>query len=213
MKTNDLIELMAHAAAPVPPGATMRRCGAALAAGIVLGAIGMQFEFGVNPQLRAFAGMPLFWVKVVFSALVVAAGLHATSRLSRPGASVKQVPRITLAPFAVLWLLAIAMLATAAPGEAESMIFGTTWHTCALNIATLSIPAFVAALWAMRGLAPTRPAYAGAAAGLLAGGIGSLVYTVHCPELMPPFIAIWYVGGILLPTAAGALAGPRLLRW
>ena len=45
------------------------------------------------------------------------------------------------------------------------------------------LPVFVATLWAMKGLAPTRLALAGAAAGLLAGAVGAVVYTLHCPEM------------------------------
>jgi hypothetical protein len=28
-----------------------------------------------------------------------------------------------------------------------------------------------------------------------------------------PFLAIWYVAGVVVPTVAGALLGPRMLRW
>ena len=47
----------------------------------------------------------------------------------------------------------------------------------------------------------------------MAGGAGAAVYALHCPELDAPFLAVWYVLGILMPVAAGALLGPRLLRW
>jgi hypothetical protein len=75
------------------------------------------------------------------------------------------------------------------------------------------MPAFVALMWAMRGLAPTQLALSGAAAGLLSGAIGATVYSLHCPEMQAPFLAIWYLLGMLIPTALGALLGPRLLRW
>ena len=65
----------------------------------------------------------------------------------------------------------------------------------------------------MKGLAPTRLRLAGAAAGFAAGAIGALVYTLHCPELDAPFLAVWYVSGMLIPTVVGAFVGPRLLRW
>lgn len=65
----------------------------------------------------------------------------------------------------------------------------------------------------MRGLAPTRLALAGAASGLLAGALGALVYALHCTEIAAPFLGIWYVIGMLIPTAIGALLGPRMLRW
>ena len=70
-----------------------------------------------------------------------------------------------------------------------------------------------AVLWAIRGLAPTRPVMTGATAGRLAGGVGALVYTLHCPELEAPFLGVWYVIGMAIPTAIGAFLGPRLLRW
>jgi hypothetical protein len=68
-------------------------------------------------------------------------------------------------------------------------------------------------MWAMRELAPTRLRLAGAGTGLLAGSLGALVYSLHCPESAAPFIAFWYLLGMLIPTALGALLGPRLLRW
>ena len=53
----------------------------------------------------------------------------------------------------------------------------------------------------------------GATAGRLAGGVGALVYTLHCPELEAPFLGVWYVIGMAIPSVIGALLGPRLLRW
>ena len=65
----------------------------------------------------------------------------------------------------------------------------------------------------MKELAPTRLRLAGATAGLAAGSAAALVYCLHCPELAAPFVGFWYVLGMLIPAAAGALIGPRLLRW
>jgi hypothetical protein len=62
-------------------------------------------------------------------------------------------------------------------------------------------------------MAPTRLRIAGAAAGFAAGAAGALVYTLHCPEMAAPFLGIWYVLGMLIPTAVGAALGPSLLRW
>ena len=77
----------------------------------------------------------------------------------------------------------------------------------------LSVPVFVAVVWAMQGLAPTRLRLAGAAAGLVSGSLGALVYALHCPELAAPFLGPWYLLGVLIPAGVGALLGPRLLRW
>jgi hypothetical protein len=38
-------------------------------------------------------------------------------------------------------------------------------------------------------------------------------YTLPCPELAAPFLGIWYLLGMLIPTAFGAWLGPRVLRW
>ena len=63
------------------------------------------------------------------------------------------------------------------------------------------------------GRAPTRLRLVGASAGLVAGGLAASVYALHCPEMAASFVGFWYVLGMLVPTAAGALLGPRLLRW
>jgi hypothetical protein len=104
-------------------------------------------------------------------------------------------------------------LSQALPAERSLMFFGATWNSCPLLIALLSAPVFVAVMWAMKGLAPTRLRLSGAAAGLLAGAVGTLIYSLHCPEMAAPFIGFWYLLGMLIPTAAGTLLGPRLLRW
>jgi len=53
----------------------------------------------------------------------------------------------------------------------------------------------------------------GAAAGWLAGAVGACVYSLHCPEMAAPFVAIWYVLGMGMSAALGALAGRHWLRW
>ena len=40
-----------------------------------------------------------------------------------------------------------------------------------------------------------------------------LVMHLHCPEMAAPFVAVWYLLGMLIPAAVGALIGKRLLRW
>jgi len=65
----------------------------------------------------------------------------------------------------------------------------------------------------LRQLAPTRLAIAGAAAGLLAGGVGASVYGLYCGETAATFVVIWYTLGIAAGAALGAVIGSRLLRW
>jgi malonate-semialdehyde dehydrogenase (acetylating)/methylmalonate-semialdehyde dehydrogenase len=168
---------------------------------------------GVRPDMATATVLPMFWIKLAFPAALVAGGAFAVSRLARPGAFVAIAPWLLAAPLVTMGSLAAIELAAAAPPQRAALLMGETWQWCPLVIALLSLPALAALLWAMRGLAPTRLALAGGAAGLLAGSVGALVYALHCTEMAAPFLSIWYVAGVLIPVAAAALLGPRLLRW
>ena len=82
------------------------------------------------------------------------------------------------------------MLAVPA-GDRLAEVLGPSWTACPFNVLGLSLPALAAALWALRGLAPTDGRSAGFAAGLLAGAVGALAYSVTCDEMSPAFVAVW----------------------
>jgi hypothetical protein len=90
---------------------------------------------------------------------------------------------------------------------------GHSWLACPRNVLGLSLPALAAALWALRGLAPTRPRRAGLAAGLFAGALGAGGYALGCREESTVFISLWYSAGIAASGLLGALIAPRVLRW
>ena len=50
-------------------------------------------------------------------------------------------------------------------------------------------------------------------AGLVAGGIGALIYATHCTEDNPMFYGTWYTLGIAIVAGIGAGLGPKVLRW
>jgi hypothetical protein len=116
-------------------------------------------------------------------------------------------------PVIAIWLLAIVVLLQAPARDRVSLVLGRTAFACPWLITFQAAPLYIALIWALRGVAPTRLRLAGAAAGFAAGAAGALVYTLHCPELAPPFFAVWYVLGMLIPAGLGACLGPRLLRW
>ena len=213
MKTDELIAMLASGAEAVEPHPLRRRFALALGWGAFGTTLLMAILLGVRPDIAEAARLPMFWVKLAFPAALLAGALLATVRLSRPGVRLGRVPAAIAAPVLAVWLLAAIVLLGAAPAERPQLVFGETWVYCPFIIAALSVPPFGALLWAMKGLAPTRLALAGAAAGLLAGAVGALVYTLHCPEMESPFLAVWYLLGMLIPTAVGAMLGPRLLRW
>ena len=213
MKTDDLISVLATGAEPVPRHAVGNRYAVTLVPGVAVACLLMLALFGLRPDLSEAARLPLFWVKLGFVVCLAWASLLATLRLSRPGRRLGWVPIAWLAPVLVIWIMAGMALAGAAPVERPALILGTTWQSCPWAITLLSVPVFVAAFAAMRKAAPTQLPLAGAAAGLLAGTLGALVYCLHCPEVETPFVATWYLIGMLIPGLAGRLLGPRLLRW
>jgi hypothetical protein len=213
MRTDELIAALARNAEAIEPHALQRRCAVALCWGASGAVLLMAILLGVRPDLSEAARLPMFWMKLAFPAALFAGALFGMARLSRPGVRLGQVPAAIAAPIVAVWAMAAAVLLEAAPADYGNLILGKTWASCPLSIAMLSVPLFAALIWAIQGLAPTRLALAGAAAGLLSGAGGALVYALHCPETGAPFLAIWYLLGMLIPAFAGAWVGPRLLRW
>jgi hypothetical protein len=213
MRTVDLVSLLAADAAPVAAKAVARRLALSVAWGLPLALLLMGLTLGPRSDLaQAALGGP-FWMKVGFAACLAWAGFLAVERLGRPGMRVGGVWFALAAPLLLAWLVAAFVVLQAEPAQRNALILGSSWRSCSFNIAWISLPIFAAVFWAMRGLAPTRLALAGAGAGVLAGSLGALVYALHCPESAEPFLAVWYLLGIAMPTLAGAFMGPRWLRW
>ena len=213
MKADELIHLLAADERPVQRSAIEQRFAVASVVGIA-GAGGLMLAlFGLRPDLLATMALPMFWGKLVFAAALAAAGLALLRRMARPGMPLGHAVLWLAVPPLVLWALALVALAQVPAAERAPLILGSTWRTCPFNIAALSAPALAACLWALKGAAPIRLAWSGAGAGLLAGALGTLVYALHCPEMAAPFLAVWYLLGMAIPTAVGAALGPRLLRW
>lgn len=213
MKTNELIDLLSAGESAVDRRVLGRRLAIALFAGGLGALLLMAALFGVRPDLAEVSRTPLFWAKVALPGSLAPLALWLSSRLARPGVSGGAAWVLLGLPVLAVWLGGALELA-GVPVEARAgLILGKTWRTCALNIALLSVPAFISVFWALRGLAPTRLRLAGAAGGLLAGATATLAYCLHCPEMGVSFWGVWYLLGMLVPSVLGALLGPRLLRW
>lgn len=213
MKTNDLVTMLATGADPVATDAAARRLAIAIVLGAVSAGLLMDFLLGVRHDLDHAVAQPMFWVKSGYVLSLAAAGLLAVARLARPGFRLTGVVFAVALPVLLIWILGVFALTGATPAERELLLFGYSWTYCPILIATLSLPTFVAVIWAVKGLAPTRLRLAGAAAGLVAGAMGAVVYSLHCTEMGAPFLGSWYLLGVLTPTIIGTLIGPRLLRW
>ena len=213
MKTSDLIHALAADARPLARARVARRFHLKLATGALLALLAVLLLLGVRPDLAQVWHLPMFWLKVLFPASLAVVALVGLRRLGHPGMRLGRLPAAAAVPPVLVWLVAGAVLLGAPAGERLPLLMGRTWLQCPVTITLLSVPAFGLAFWAVRELAPTRLSLAGAAAGLFAGAAGALAYSIHCPEMQAPFLAVWYALGIAIPAAAGALLGRRLLHW
>ncbi|HKT98586.1 MAG TPA: DUF1109 domain-containing protein [Paraburkholderia sp.] len=213
MKTDDLINLLSTGVTRVDRKAVLRRFACALPLGLAGSLAIVMLLFGARPDLMSVAQTPIFWAKLAFPVAVALGAALIVSRLGRPGVRGGYAWALVAVPFVCVWLAGWLTLGAAAPAERVPLMLGMSWRTCPFNILLLSVPTFAAVFWAARGLAPTRPRLAGAAAGLFASALATIAYCVHCPEMSPAFWSIWYAIGMLLPAAVGAWLGPRLLRW
>jgi hypothetical protein len=213
MKTDVLISMLATGANFEHEDRPWRRLVHAIGFGTLASTILMMKAIPLNPDLANVMLLAAFWEKLGFAAAIAAVALLMVFRLSRPGVRLGNVYPALVAPILAMWILAGIAFATAESGERAALFFGNTWKVCPILITLLAAPVFTASFWAMRDLAPTNLRLAGAAAGLFSGAVGAVVYCFHCPELDAPFIAFWYLLGMLIPAFIGALLGPRLLRW
>ena len=213
MRTEDLIALLAARVEPVDVRQVRRRLLVSWAAGMMVSVLLLAAVLRFNSELPRETLIGMFWVRAGYCASLALLALVAVGRLGRPGARLSLVPLGLALPVIGMWLLAIVVLFHAPARDRVALILGHTALACPWLITLLAAPLLVALIWALRGVAPTRLRLAGAAAGFAAGAAGALVYTLHCPELAPPFFATWYLLGMLIPAGLGACLGPRLLRW
>jgi hypothetical protein len=168
---------------------------------------------GQRPDIGVVTITWMFWIRLAFPLCLATASLLLTARLSRPGMRMGKAWAGVAGPVLAAWIAAIAILVLAAPGTRWPLVLGHSWSFCPFGITVLAVPAFISAFWAIKGLAPTRLRLAGAAGGLFAGSLGAIAYCLHCPEMAVTFWSVWYLLGMLIPCAIGAMLGPRWLRW
>ena len=213
MKTDELIGLLAADASPVPAHLGEQRLAAAVLGGAALALLWVLAMLGPRADLATVAATAPFAGKLGVPLMVAVSGALAVFRLAHPGMRLGALAVWAALPVLALWTVAVAVWTGTAPGERAALLWGQTWRVCSFNVAITALPVLALALWYLRGMAPTRPGWAGAAAGWLAGGVGAAAYAVHCPEMDAPFLAVWYVLGMAAPTLLGAVIGARWLRW
>jgi hypothetical protein len=212
MKTNDLIALLASDTLQ-PQKPVRQQLLRQLVLGAVVSSVLLLAVVGLNPQMDQMAVHPAFITKMLWLTALMGFSLYGLFRLARPGVSAGHTfVGLGLALLAMGSLGVMQWLQTDA-GARTAQWMGGSWEVCSVNIVGLSLPVLGALLWALRHLAPTRPAMTGAVAGMLAGSLAASIYSLHCPETSLTFFAVWYAGGIALVSGVGAVMGWRALRW
>jgi hypothetical protein len=166
------------------------------------------FGIGPRPELIDMALTWAFQFKVVAMLLLAGGAGLLVRNAAIPGLST--APVRALLPATLFLLVGLAFDPSGFPLTGAKAL---SIPTCMGAIVFASLPALAIVLAAMRRGAPTRPVRAGALAGLLAGSLGGLAYTIACINDGAAFVAVWYTLAIVVVSGIGAALGRRLLSW
>jgi hypothetical protein len=170
-------------------------------------------ELGVRPDVMTAMHNPFFDLKFAVTLALATSAILVSLHLARPEASMRG--------WGWLFIIPAGLLVAGISGEMMmpqrlpmmTRLVGQNSRVCMTAIPAMSLPLLVAALIGLRHGAPTRPALAGAVAGLMSAGLAATFYASHCTDDSPLFVATWYPIATALVTAVGALAGSKVLRF
>jgi hypothetical protein len=212
MDTNDLIKALTADTRPnrasLPAVWWM-----AVALAVAIAATVFVATIGPRPDFAGAIGTVRFPFKFVVTVTLAISAFGAVRALSRPGESWRS---------AAVYLVAAPLLLAFAVAAELFALPSYVWLATAVGSNSLVCLAYIPLIGAgplavfvavLRHGAPTRPELAGAAAGLLAGGIAATFYAAHCTDDSPFFVAIWYTTAVSILALAGAVAARYLTRW
>ncbi len=211
MKTENLIDALAQDAS------SRARFGRTLAGAIFLGAVIASLLFfsliGFRPDIATALQSGRFMFKLVFTLALAASATGVVARFSRPGSSIGRWGWALAAVPALLFVALGLEMAVAPPSTWMTRLIGHNSTHCLALIPFLALGPLACLLYALRQGAPTRPALAGALAGLVSSAIAATFYATNCTDDSPFFVATWYPLAMAIVALIGALAGSRLLKW
>jgi hypothetical protein len=211
VKTEDLISALA--ADGRRTGNLGRSLLFALVAGALIAGIAFFMALGFRPDIDNAVHTTRFLFKFLVTLSLAAAAISVVWRIGRPGVPLK-LPSWALTIPVILLLAAVTIEMTVIPeADWSTRMIGRNWMHCLMAIPALSIPTLGALLYVLRDSAPSNPALAGAAAGLVSAGVAATYYASNCTDDSPMFVATWYTLAVAIVTIAAALIGRRVLRW
>lgn len=170
-------------------------------------------HLGVRPDVMTAMRNPLFDLKFAVTLALAISAIAISLHLSRPEASLRGWAWLLLVPIGLLVAGMVGEMMMPQRAPMMTRLMGRNAWNCLTSIPLMALPLLAAALLGLRHGAPTRPAVAGAIAGLLSAGLAATLYASHCTDDSPLFVATWYTIAAALVAAIGALAGPRVLRF
>lgn len=194
-----------------------RRVGQSLLIGLVFAApvsvVMFMMGLGMRDDAMTAMGNPFFDLKFAVTIALATVAIAVSLHLSRPEASLGRWAWLLAIPAGLLGVGAMGEMTMPDRPSVMMRLVGNNSRVCMLAIPLLSLPLLAAALLALRRGAPSRPALAGAFAGLLSAGLGATLYASHCSDDSPLFVATWYTIAACIVAGIGALAGTRILRY
>jgi len=212
MDTSELIRtLAADTQRPATPLSTMWWGAAAVACAFAAAVFFAML--GPRPDIAAAAETHRFLFKFLVTITLAASAFGCVRALSRPCETWrKAIPYLAVAP-ALIVMAVVVELFTLPPDTWLATMVGTNGIVCLTYISLIGLGPLAVFLWTLHHSAPTRPALAGAVAGLLAGGIAATFYAAQCTDDSPLFVAAWYTIAIAGLTILGAVGANRIARW
>ncbi|WP_068302413.1 NrsF family protein [Pararhodobacter sp. CCB-MM2] len=210
MKTEDFIAALAADTTPsVAPGVRMLR---SLPLALALSFAAFLLFWHTRPDLAEALTSPALYKTALPLALSLAA-LWLVRGMSRPEARLgAQGALLAVLLAGMAGLLAYALAVTTMP-ETRAILDTPDYTNCLISVPALASLPLGAALWSLKAGAPRHPGWAGAAAGLTAGGEAAAIYSLHCPHDALMYFFPAYGVAMAVVTLIGAVIGARFLRW
>ncbi|MQB42005.1 DUF1109 domain-containing protein [Rhizobium sp. ICMP 5592] len=164
--------------------------------------------FGFQPELQATLRSAPFHHKIISMLMLAGGGILAVRHVGKPGSGAYSLAM--LLPGAALLLIGAASDASSFPLMGRA---GVSVPSCLMAMVLLSLAPLALIIAALRTGVTTRPAMAGAAAGILAGALGAAAYAFVCKNDGGLFVAVWYSIAIAIVMSVGAFVGKRALAW
>lgn len=212
METDQLIRTLAadNAQRALPVGIVLAL---ALLAATPLSTAMFLLGLGIRSDIVIAVRNPFFDLKFAVTLALAIPATIISVHLSRPEASLHGWGWLLLAPILVLAGAIVSEMMLPQRLPMLTRLVGHNWLLCMSAVPVLSLPLLAAALFGLRRGAPSRPAVAGAVAGLLSAGFAATLYAAHCTDDSPLFVATWYTIAAAFVAGLGALIGRKVLRY